>query len=221
MFLLLLPYSASAEDRVVLTIGDTTERSGSRYNEDLGFWHYLEDLADVEIEYIYMTPEEYDSALSSGNLPDLVATRNNLSTIMEYGAAFNADPFLEEYVPNFLQGEARMTYEVFKQLESGKNEGFYFFPARIGYNGVGFDNVTSSRGYILRWDYYKELGYPPINNEDDYLKVLQQMHANHPFTEEGYPTYLYGTDSFSGYNQGTDHECAVRRHGVDRSDQRG
>ena len=200
MFLLLLPYSVSAEDRVVLTIGDTTERSGSRYNEDLGFWHYLEDLADVEIEYIYMTPEEYDSALSSGNLPDLVATRNNLSTIMEYGAAFNADPFLEEYVPNFLQGEARMTYEVFKQLESGKNEGFYFFPARIGYNGVGFDNVTSSRGYILRWDYYKELGYPPINNEDDYLKVLQQMHANHPFTEEGYPTYLYGTDSFSGYD---------------------
>lgn len=200
VFLLLLPYSASAEDRVVLTIGDTTERSGSRYNEDLGFWHYLEDLADVEIEYIYITPEEYDSALSSGNLPDLVATRNNLSTIMEYGAAFNADPFLEEYVPNFLQGEARMTYEVFKQLESGKNEGFYFFPARIGYNGVGFDNVTSSRGYILRWDYYKELGYPPINNEDDYLKVLQQMHVNHPFTEEGYPTYLYGTDSFSGYD---------------------
>ena len=200
VFLLLLPCSASAEERVVLTIGDTTERSGSRYNEDLGFWHYLEDLADVDIEYIYMTPEEYDSALSSGNLPDLVATRNNLSTIMEYGAAFNADPFLEEYVPNFLQGEARMTYEVFKQLESGKNEGFYFFPARIGYNGVGFDNVTSSRGYILRWDYYKELGYPPINNEDDYLKVLQQMHANHPFTEEGYPTYLYGTDSFSGYD---------------------
>ena len=200
MFLLLLPYSASAEDRVVLTIGDTTERSGSRYNEDLGFWHYLEDLADVEIEYIYMTPEEYDSALSSGNLPDLVATRNNLSTIMEYGAAFNADPFLEEYVPNFLQGETRMTYEVFKQLESGKNEGFYFFPARIGYNGVGFDNVTSSRGYILRWDYYKELGYPPVNNEDDYLKVLQQMYANHPFTEEGYPTYLYGTDAFSGYD---------------------
>ena len=200
VFLLLLPCSASAEERVVLTIGDTTERSGSRYNEDLGFWHYLEDLADVDIEYIYMTPEEYDSALSSGNLPDLVATRNNLSTIMEYGAAFNADPFLEEYVPNFLQGEARMTYEVFKQLESGKNEGFYFFPARIGYNGVGFDNVTSSRGYILRWDYYKELGYPPVNNEDDYLKVLQQMHANHPLTEEGYPTYLYGTDSFSGYD---------------------
>ncbi len=25
------------------------------------------------------------------------------------------------------------------------------------------------------------------------------MHANHPFTEDGYPTYLYGTNNFSGY----------------------
>jgi hypothetical protein len=26
------------------------------------------------------------------------------------------------------------------------------------------------------------------------------MHENHPFTEEGYPTYLYGTERFSGYD---------------------
>ena len=26
------------------------------------------------------------------------------------------------------------------------------------------------------------------------------MHKRHPFTEEGYPTYLYGTDNFSGYD---------------------
>jgi hypothetical protein len=42
--------------------------------------------------------------------------------------------------------------------------------------------MVPKRGYVVRWDYYKELGYPPINNEDDYLSVLQQMHENHPFT---------------------------------------
>ena len=26
------------------------------------------------------------------------------------------------------------------------------------------------------------------------------MHENHPFTEDGYPTYLYGTSNFSGYD---------------------
>ena len=202
LFLLLLPFPAAAaepaagEDRIVLTIGDRSTRSGSGYADQLGQWQYLEDLLGVEIQYVYMAPEEYDARLASGDLPDIVATQNNLSTILENGVALNADPYLEEYVPNLLKGDTRLTYDVFKQIQ----DGFYFFPARIGYNGVGYSKESSIRGYIVRWDYYRELGYPPINNEDDYLSVLRQMHANHPFTEEGYPTYLYGVDKFSGYD---------------------
>ena len=196
---LILLCPAYGEDRVILTIGDSLSRSGSRYNANLGLWQYVAERAGVEIRYRYLSEEEFASALSSGDLPDLVATQNNLSTIRENGVALNVDPYLEEYAPNFLQGKARLSYDVFKQLEN-EEDGFYFFPARIGYNGVGFDNVTSSRGYIVRWDYYKELGYPPIHNEDDYLSVLRQMHANHPFTEDGYPTYLYGVDKFNGYD---------------------
>ena len=205
VLLLLLPCLAAADERpaddsrVVLTIGDKTTRSGTRYDEALGLWHYLEDLAGVEIRYLYLTPEEYTAGLASGDLPDLVATDKNLSTILKSGVALNADPYLTAYCPNFLQGEMRETYEVFKQL-GGDDDGFYFFPAKIGYNGVGYNNETSTRGYAVRWDYYKELGYPPINNEDDYLNVLLQMYENHPRTEEGYPTYLFGTDNFSGYD---------------------
>ena len=70
----------------------------------------------MDIRYIHMSSEEYDAALSSGNLPDIVATRNNLSTILENGVALDVDPYLEEYVPNFLQGAARLTYDVYKQL---------------------------------------------------------------------------------------------------------
>ena len=190
---------AASEKRIVLTIGDLVTRSGSRYSEKLGLWRYLADLLGVEIRYVYMTPEEYAAGLASGSLPDVVATQNDLSVILENGVALDADPYLEEFVPNLLRGDVRLTYDVFKKLGNGDG-GFYFFPAKIGYNGVGFDNEASARGYIVRWDYYKELGYPPINNEDDYLNVLLQMHANHPFTEEGYPTYLYGTERFSGYD---------------------
>lgn len=194
----LLPCTASAEDRPVLTIGDSTERAGSRYDENLGMWQYLAERLGVEIRYLYLTPDEYASRLASGDMPDVVATQNDLSMILENGLALNVDPYLEEYVPNFLQGNTQQAYSVFKELMN-EGDGFYFFPARIGYNGVGYKNEFGKHGYIVRWDYYKELGYPPINNEDDYLNVLLQMHANHPFTEEGYPTYLYGTDKFSGY----------------------
>ena len=202
----LLPlYSASAsagDDRPVLTIGDVTDRTSSRIDGEnqLGLWQYLEDQLGMEIRFVYLTQDAYAAGLASGNLPDIVATDNNLSTILENGVALNADPYLEEYVPNFLQGETRLAYDVFKKLlNENEDDGFYFFPQKIGYNGVGYTNNPYNRGYVVRWDYYKELGYPPINSEDDFLNVLQQMHANHPFTEEGYPTYLLGSSNFAGY----------------------
>ena len=66
----LLPLNglASAEERVVLTIGDSTTRSGNRYDPNMGMWQYVAEQAGVEIRYVYMTPEEYASAMSSGNL---------------------------------------------------------------------------------------------------------------------------------------------------------
>ena len=191
---------AFAEERPVLTIGDVTDRTSKRVNGEnrLELWKYLEDLLGVEIRYVHLTPDAYSEALASGNLPDIVSTDNNLSAILENGVALDVEPYLAEYVPNFLIGPAGQTYSIYKQLLND-GEGFYFFPARIGYNNVGFSIGSAYRGYVVRWDYYKELGYPPIHSEDDYLNVLKQMYANHPFTEEGYPTYLYGTEKPDGF----------------------
>lgn len=140
-------------------------RSSSRIDgeDQLGLWQYLEDRLDVEIKFVYLSAEDYSTGLSSGNLPDIVATNNNLSTILENGVALNADPYLEEFVPNMLKGDALLAYDVFKQL-GNQEDGFYFFPQKLGYNGIGHSNAPYNRGYIVRWDYYKELGYPPINN---------------------------------------------------------
>lgn len=199
---LFLPAAAlSDEARVVLTIGEKSDRSSLRMSGDdqLDIWKYLSDQLNVEFRHVYLSPDDYAAGMSSGNLPDIVTTDNNLAEILENGVALDAGPYLEEYVPNLLKGEARLTYDVFRQLVND-GDGFYFFPDRIGYNGVGYSNGPYNRGYVVRWDYYKELGYPPINSEDDYLNVLQQMHANHPFTEDGYPTYLFGTDNHAGYS---------------------
>ena len=200
----------AAEERVVLTIGELHDRSADRIDGEnqLGMWQYLEDQLGVELQVILMTQEEYAAGLASGDLPDIVVTNNNLSTILESGAALNIDPYLEEYCPNFLQGDLLLTYQVYKQLLAEETDGFYFFPCRVG-AGDPFGTATNARGYIVRWDYYKELGYPPIENEDDYLNVLLQMHERHPYTEEGYPTYLYGGDSFTGYDTAFRAELSV------------
>ena len=78
----------------------------------------------MEIQYVHLSAEDYASGLANGNLPDIVSTNNNLSTIQESGVALDLDPYLEEYVPNFLQGQAGQTYSVYKQLQD-EAEGFY------------------------------------------------------------------------------------------------
>lgn len=103
MILMLLPCSAAAEqtaeepsagaaagDRIILTIGDMSTRSGNRYNEEKGMWRYLAERLGVDIRYDYIPPEEFSSRLASGDLPDIVATDKNLSTILEYGVALDA-----------------------------------------------------------------------------------------------------------------------------------
>ena len=148
MVLLLLPYPAFAErpaaptlpsapeksppeeNRVVLTIGENATRSGPRYDENLGMWQYLADQVGVDIQYVFLTDEEYAARLASGDLPDIVATSKNLSRILDNGVALDADPYLKEYCPNLLKGDARVTYDVFKKL-GNDGDGFYFCCIRI------------------------------------------------------------------------------------------
>ena len=47
-------------------------------------------------------------------------------------------------------------------------------------------------GFVIRWDYYKELGYPKVSNEDDLLNVLADMIKKHPKTEDGKNVYAMG-----------------------------
>ena len=200
LLLLRLFPALAGEIRPVLTIGDTIDRSGARVNgaDQLGMWRYLEDQIGMEIQYVYVTQAEYASMMNSGNLPDILITSNNLSEIREKGLALNIDPYLEEYAPNLLRGDVGLAYRVIRQI-NGDEDGFWFIPEQIGINGAGYHNQPYNRGFVVRWDYYKELGYPPITTEDDYLNVLRQMYKNHPYTEEGYPTYLFGMDNHTGY----------------------
>ena len=71
LLILLLPGIADAESRVVLTIGDITDRSGSRMDGDdqLGLWQYLEDQLDVEIRFVYLTDEDYPAEICRTSLP--------------------------------------------------------------------------------------------------------------------------------------------------------
>ena len=47
-------------------------------------------------------------------------------------------------------------------------------------------------GYVVRWDLYKEIGCPEINNDEDYIEALKKMKDLYPQTEDGLPVYALG-----------------------------
>ncbi len=63
------------------------------------------------------------------------------------------------------------------------------------------DGTVPTCGHYLRWDLYKEAGYPKLENYDeDLLDVLEQMVALEPETADGQKTY--GCGAWFGAGQG-------------------
>jgi putative aldouronate transport system substrate-binding protein len=69
-------------------------------------------------------------------------------------------------------------------------------------------------GPAIRWDYYKELGYPKANEIEDFLPIVKTIVERHPVNEDGQKVYgmslggYYGTGVVTyllrtlGYNKG-------------------
>lgn len=187
-----------AEEKRVLTVGDVNDNTMSWNN-----WKMIKRIEEelgIDIQYTYYDADAFAAILASGDLPDLVYPGNMLNYIREADLAMNVAPYLEEYCPNALHDAISSTIKLYKKILYNDKDEFYFFPANIGKNGFAEGPDLSSRGYVVRWDYYKELGCPKITNDEEYLEVLVQMQANHPTTDDGYPTYIYGTDNWRGYD---------------------
>jgi multiple sugar transport system substrate-binding protein len=83
--------------------------------------------------------------------------------------------------------------QLLRELAGGASKNLYFLSPMVGMGSPG-GSIQDSRGYLVRWDYYKEIGCPPITNDADFLNVLRQMQARHPTTKTGKPTYAIGVE---------------------------
>jgi multiple sugar transport system substrate-binding protein/putative aldouronate transport system substrate-binding protein len=63
------------------------------------------------------------------------------------------------------------------------------------------DGGNLNYGPYMRWDYYKELGYPDMKNYTDMLNVLKQMQTNHPKSTSG--KKVYGISLFKDWDGGS------------------
>ena len=117
----------------------------------------------------------YQTRSAAGDLGDLVLINTNngrLNDVVSAGLVMDATDLMDgkDILKNY--GDAVTA------TNTGLSEdGMYAFP-----NSVSSDAATEASegleptfGPYIRWAYYKQLGYPEMNNLEDFLDVLEQM----------------------------------------------
>lgn len=130
----------------------------------------------------------FDVRTAAGNLGDLIICKGvngQLQDLVNAGLLYN----MEED----LKGKGILRYQ--SAIENLNNtvtqKGVYAVPSQVSVNGpnVPSEGVEPMYGPYIRWDLYKELGYPKLDTIEDLLPVLKQMQERYPTAENGAKTY--------------------------------
>ena len=130
----------------------------------------------------------FEVRAAAGNLGDLIICKGvngQLEDLVNAGLLYD----MEED----LKGKSIMKYaDAIENLNSCVQQGgVYAIPSQVSVNGpnVPSEGIEPVYGPYIRWDLYKELGYPEIDTIEDLLPVLKQMQERHPTAENGAKTY--------------------------------
>ena len=130
----------------------------------------------------------FDVRVAAGNLGDLIICKGvngQLQDLVNAGLLYN----MEED----LKGKGILRYQsAIENLNSTvTQEGVYAIPSQVSVNGPNMpsEGIEPMYGPYIRWDLYKQLGYPNLDTIEDLLPVLKQMQERYPTTEDGAKTY--------------------------------
>ncbi|MEV5069643.1 ABC transporter substrate-binding protein [Microbacterium sp. LMI12-1-1.1] len=130
----------------------------------------------------------YNTRVAAGDLGDLIITDKGekLDELIEGGLVQDASNYYPA-MDNAAEFDAAV-----EKLNDGK-DGIYGFPSAVSSlkPTEPSEGLNPTFGPYVRWDYYKELGYPEIGTLEDLLPVLADMQAAHPAADNGQPTYAF------------------------------
>lgn len=164
----------------------------ANYSGEMVGW-FAQELLERFNVIINIVPDAdgvYETRMNEQNLGDIVvwgADGADYKTAVDAGLLFDweEDNILQEYGPYIwehmqpaLQKNARI---------SSDTDTIYGF----GHNVASSSDDHESFFYTwdLRWDLYKALGYPEVNDLDDFMQLMIDMKEANPLDENGDPTY--------------------------------
>lgn len=130
----------------------------------------------------------FETRSAAGDLGDLVFFNGDEVTLQEMitaGLLMNMEPYLE--------GKDIMRFEtaIRKVNADISPKGIYAVPSELSQNAPTepAETIEPTYGPYIRWDLYKQLGYPKMETLEDILPILRQMQQLEPKTAAGEKTY--------------------------------
>ncbi len=147
------------------------------------------------------TKEKYNAMLASGDLPDiLMAWTEDIKPLIEGSNVIDMVPLLAQHGKDVQKEDPHRLLFSKMFLSEGRNKLFFLPTWGVGEDWKpikAFVNGTGGIGLYIRWDMYKEIGYPPLKDDIlDVIPILKQMQDKHPATADG--KRIYGLSPWFG-----------------------
>ena len=181
--------TAAASDMTVLEIYDAA--ANYQGMQTGWFQKVVNDACGVELNII--APQVAGDAIfqtraSSGNLGDIVILDAvDFADCVKSGLIKDISADLDK-IPNIAYFKTQL--DTYNQGLEGNDGGIYGIPTEmLDTSPTSYSEDVIYSSPLLRWDLYKELGYPDIADLDGLLDVLGQMMEAHPTNDAGDPAY--------------------------------
>jgi hypothetical protein len=162
-------------------------------------WQDIQKRANVKVDFSFYDVDKMSLMMASGDLTDIVLTNQRfLSNIFAGNMAMKLDPILETHIPNALLDMYKTRNQMLRLFLGGSDGGIYILSPGLGPENTGGMD-SNYRGYAVRWDYYKEIGAPPIDNDDQFVAAVKAMVARHPTTPDGRKVWGMGVQNDMSY----------------------
>lgn len=168
---------------------DVYDQLANYSGEQIGwFGQVMLEKFNVKLNIIPESEGTYQTRMESGNLGDLAIWGNDSDQYLQAikkGMLYdwNEDNLLDEYGP-YIKEHFTAALNKNRQISGGTLYGYGF---DVALNAQERQEMMYEWG--LRWDLYKELGYPEIKNLDDMVDVLAKMKEICPEDDNGKTTY--------------------------------
>ena len=193
MLLSLVSVTAVAEGKELLTIDVYDDAANYNGIQSGWFAKLIKDKFNIELNIIasqVVGNTIYATRSEEGNLGDiLVVDKSKFPEIVEAGLARDISDKLPE-CKNIMVFKNQI--DVYNKGLTGEEGKYYGIPTEMTDTSpttLTDDVIYSSP--MLRWDLYKEIGAPKLENLDDLLAALAKIHEIHPKNEDGDPAYPF------------------------------